>query len=238
VSPQRSNRDQLIEGALRCLERLPAERITARAIADESGANLASIGYHFGSKDDLVTAAVIEGLDRWLDEIERMLGDLESKSAAERFRRASFVISETRQRHTGLAQTFFSALAKAPHDTVVRDQLAEGFRKTRPAVAALLELGEDQAGLDAAGLALAQFYGLLLQALLDPALAIDGDRLQHAQRRLLETTQVIGYPEGQLPTTETMRGDSWIAGSAGDTPQKEKLDHGCAQAQDVACEHP
>lgn len=64
VSPQRSNRDQLVDGALRCLERLPADRVTARVIAYESGANLASIGYHFGSKDDLVTAAVIEGLDR------------------------------------------------------------------------------------------------------------------------------------------------------------------------------
>jgi AcrR family transcriptional regulator len=49
--PQRSNRQRLIEGTLRCLERLPPERITARAIAAESGANLASIGYHFGSMD-------------------------------------------------------------------------------------------------------------------------------------------------------------------------------------------
>jgi AcrR family transcriptional regulator len=188
MSPQRSNHDQLIEGTLRCLERLPAERITARAIADEADANLASIGYHFGSKDELVSAAVVEGLDRWLDEIERMLGDLGSTSAAERFRRASFVIEETRQRHTSLAQTFFAAVAKAPHDALVREQLADGFRKTRPAVAALLELGNDQTGLDAAGLALAQFYGLLLQTLLDPALAIDGDRLQHAQQRLYRVT--------------------------------------------------
>ena len=61
-----------------------------------------------------MTAAVIEGLDRWLDEIERMLGDLRSTTAAERFRRASVVIEETRQRHTGLAQMFFAAMAKAP----------------------------------------------------------------------------------------------------------------------------
>ena len=49
MSPQRSNRQVLLEGALRCVERLPAERITARVIADESGANAASIVYHFGS---------------------------------------------------------------------------------------------------------------------------------------------------------------------------------------------
>jgi len=69
VSPQRSNRRQLIEGTLRCIERLPSERITTRAIAEESDANVASIAYHFGSKDDLVTEAVVEGLDRWLEEI-------------------------------------------------------------------------------------------------------------------------------------------------------------------------
>ena len=56
MSPQRSNRQLLLDGALRCLERLPAEHITARAIADESGANLASIGYHFGSKEALLRA--------------------------------------------------------------------------------------------------------------------------------------------------------------------------------------
>ena len=54
----------------------------------ESGANLASINYHFGSKDDLVTEAVIEGLDRWLEEVASGLGDVESQAPAERYRRA------------------------------------------------------------------------------------------------------------------------------------------------------
>jgi AcrR family transcriptional regulator len=185
MSPQRSNRDQLIDGTLRCLERLPAERITARAIADESGANLASIGYHFGSKDDLVTAAVIEGLDRWLAEVEDNLSALRSGTPAERFRRANAIIEQTRQRHAGLVQNFVAALAKAPHDPRVRQQLAAGFQRTRPTIADLLELGEDQTGSDAAGLVLALFYGLLIQVMLDPTLAIDGNRMDRAQRRML-----------------------------------------------------
>jgi AcrR family transcriptional regulator len=184
MSPQRSNHDQLIEGTIRCLERLPAERITARAIADEAGANLASIGYHFGSKDDLVTAAVIGGLDRWLAEIEHAFVDLQSNTPPERFRKAANVIEETRQRHTGLAQNFFAALGKAPHDSRIREQLAAGFHRTRSSVSALFELGHDRTGNDAAGVALAQFYGLLLQVLLDPLLAIEGERLESAQQRL------------------------------------------------------
>jgi hypothetical protein len=41
--------------------------------------------------------------------------------------------------------------------------------------------------------------------------------------------QATGYPEEQLPPQDT---------SCGSTPEQEMLDHGRAQAQDVALEHP
>jgi AcrR family transcriptional regulator len=185
VSPQHSNRANLIEGTLRCLERLPPERITARAIAEVSGANLASIAYHFGSKDDLVTEAAIAGLDRWLVEIDAGLDDLPERAPAARFRRAFEAVETSRRRHTGLARNYVAALAKGQHDPRLRETLAEGFRHSRPNVAAVLGLGDDQAGLDAAGLVLSLFHGLLLQVLLDPALAIAGKRMERAQTRLL-----------------------------------------------------
>ena len=184
MSPQRSNRTELLEGTLRCLERLPPEQVTARAIAAESGANLASIAYHFGSKDDLVTEAVILGLDRWLAEVDRALAALPADTPAERLTRAAEVIERTRRRHAGLARNFLGALAKAQHDPRVAQLLAEGFRKTRPTLAAVLDLGGDQAALDAAGLVHSWFTGLLFQQLLDPELGIEGDRLEAAKRRL------------------------------------------------------
>ena len=184
MSPQRSNRSHLIEGTLRCLERLPPERITARAIAAEAGANIASITYHFGSKDNLLTTAVIEGLDRWLADIADRLDDLAARTPEARFRRAAAIIEESRQRHAGLARNFIGALARAQHDQQLRELLAKGFRDTRPNLATVLGLGDDQAGLDTAGLVLSLFHGLLIQTLLDPALAIDGDRMKAAQIRL------------------------------------------------------
>ena len=186
MSPQRSSRQKLLDGALRCLERLPLDRITARAIADESGANLASIAYHFQSKDALITAAVIEGLDRWLAEIERALAAVRSGSPAGRFRKANTVVEQTRRHHGGLVRSFVAALAMAQHDPVVRDQLADGFRRTRPAVAELLGLSDDRAGNDAAGLALAMFYGQLLQVQTDPDLAVTGARFDRALSRLFD----------------------------------------------------
>jgi AcrR family transcriptional regulator len=194
VSPQRSNRQQLLEGTLRCLERMPPESITARAIADESGANLASIGYHFGSKDELVTEAVITGLDRWLEQVATRLEHLEPQAPPTRLRRAGEVIEATRRQHAGLARTFLLALAKAQHDPRVRDRLAAGFRRTRPALAALLGLGDDQASEDAAGLVLALFDGLLFQTLLDPDLAIEGRRMHDAQARLRDLLPATTTP--------------------------------------------
>jgi AcrR family transcriptional regulator len=184
VSPQRSNRAQLIDGTLRCLERLPPERVTARVIARESGANLASITYHFGSKDGLVTEAVIAGLDRWLAELAKAMDDGRGQDPAQRFRLAWEAVEASRRHHSGLAATFVTALARAQHDLPVRETLAAGFRRTRPEVAALLALGPDRTGEDAAGLVLALFYGLLLQSLLDPGLAIEGERMAEAQARL------------------------------------------------------
>lgn len=182
--PQRSNRRQLIEGTLRCLERLPPERVTARVIAQEAGANLASITYHFGSKENLVTEAVIEGLDRWLAEVTGGLSEFAAADPAARFRRAAAAVEASRARHLGLARNFVAALARAQHVPRVRETLAAGFHRTRPALAVLLGLGEDQAGQDAAALVLALFDGWLLQAMLDPALVVDGDRMQQAQARL------------------------------------------------------
>src|SRR2546430_13970273 len=56
---QPSHRDQLIKGAMKCLQTKGYARTTARDIAAASEANLASIGYHFGSKEALLNEAMI-----------------------------------------------------------------------------------------------------------------------------------------------------------------------------------
>jgi hypothetical protein len=131
-----------------------------------------------------VTAAVVEGLDRWLEEIANALGDLDAQSPPERLRAAMAVVETTRARHEGLARNFLGALSRAQHDARVQHLLSEGFRHTRPNVAGVLDLGDDQAAEDAAGLVHSLFTGLLFQTLLDPGLAIDGDRMELALTRL------------------------------------------------------
>jgi AcrR family transcriptional regulator len=185
VSPQRSNRQALLDGALRCLARMPADQITARMIAHESGANLASIGYHFESKDGLLTAAVIEGLDRWLDQIEARLaeGPPRRRSGA-RFRQAVDIVEQTRHEHETTAAAFVAALVRGQHDSVVAQRLTEGFMRTRPRVAELLGLGGDRPGIDAGAVMHSLFTGLLVQSLLSEELALDGTRTEAALKRI------------------------------------------------------
>jgi AcrR family transcriptional regulator len=159
--------------------------VTARAISEESGANLASINYHFGSKDNLLTAAVIEGLDRWLVDISERMGELESVAPRERLSRAARTVEPGDRSRTGLAQNFMIALARAQHDTTIRKMLTDGVRRTRPAVTQLIGLGDDDTGQHAGGLLLAMFYGLLFQVLLDPELALEGIQTERALERLL-----------------------------------------------------
>jgi hypothetical protein len=86
-----------------------------------------------------------------------------------------------------LARAYLAALAMSPHDEAVRLTLAEGFRHARPALAAVLGLGDDAAGADAAGLLLSMFHGMLVQAMLDEQLAIDGARFESGLARMRAT---------------------------------------------------
>jgi AcrR family transcriptional regulator len=184
MSPQPSNRTALVEGALRCIERLPPERVTARAISSEAGANPASIAYHFGSKDELVTEAAILGLDRWLEDIDDLLAGIDSEPAATRLGRAAAAVEASGAGREGLARTFVTCMARAPHEPRVRELLVAGFQRTRPALARVLGLGDDLAGEDAAGLALSLFHGLLVQSVVGSELAIEGPRMDAALTRL------------------------------------------------------
>lgn len=59
------NREDLLAGAKRCLFDKGFARTTARDIATASGVSLAAIGYHFGTKEALLTAALQEAIADW-----------------------------------------------------------------------------------------------------------------------------------------------------------------------------
>ncbi|MBD8080029.1 TetR/AcrR family transcriptional regulator [Cellulosimicrobium arenosum] len=56
------NREDLLAGARQVILERGVARATARDIASTAGVSLAAIGYHFGSKEKLITAALVESL--------------------------------------------------------------------------------------------------------------------------------------------------------------------------------
>lgn len=81
------NREDLLAGAKRCLYEKGYQATSARDIATAAGTSLAAIGYHFGGKEALLNAALVEASKEWGDELERALAaDLDPDlTPAERF---------------------------------------------------------------------------------------------------------------------------------------------------------
>jgi AcrR family transcriptional regulator len=154
------HREDLLEGAKRCLYERGYARTTARDIVAASGTNLASIGYHFGSKDKLLVAAMMEGFEEFAAELERLLGDvggLESWLEA-------VIESYTTHRHVWAAS--FDAFVQAEHTPEVREALASGYELARRTLASKI-LGDESAS-EVGSLLLALQAGLAAQWLLDP----------------------------------------------------------------------
>jgi AcrR family transcriptional regulator len=174
VSARPSNRDALIEGALRCLQEQGYAAVRTRDIAAAADANLASIGYHFGSKDELLGQALREGFRRWLAEFAAFATATEPAPPREWFPRLAGALRASLERQRSLALAFLEAVAHAPRDEGLREALAESYREARDALVSLLGLGEDGIGRGLASSLVATFDGLLIQWLIDPR-AIPGD---------------------------------------------------------------
>lgn len=72
--PGMGNREDLLAGARRCLVEKGWARTTIRDItAAAGGVSMAAIGYHFGSREALLNAALIEAIDEWGTETGRTL---------------------------------------------------------------------------------------------------------------------------------------------------------------------
>jgi AcrR family transcriptional regulator len=70
------NREDLLAGARQVILERGVAKATARDIAAAAGVSLAAIGYHFGSKDELVSAALTESLGSGIgDEMEAVVDE-------------------------------------------------------------------------------------------------------------------------------------------------------------------
>lgn len=67
------HREDLLVGAKRCLYEKGYARTTARDLVAASGTNLGSIGYHYGSKEALLDAALLDAVGEMNDALLRLI---------------------------------------------------------------------------------------------------------------------------------------------------------------------
>lgn len=194
------HREDLFEGAKRCLLARGFARTTARDIVKESGTNLASIGYHYGSKDALLAQAYVALVEEVGDAFE---GDGTVDAAApgslERFERVWSNIIGTMKDPGSIWRLSMEVLALGDRLPEVRERLGVAQREAGRGLIPLLMGGSEEDVSDEEADTLGQFYvtlmtGLIAQWTFDPKSAPDGAQLTAGLRRVIEAAATDGAP--------------------------------------------
>ncbi|GAA2538391.1 TetR/AcrR family transcriptional regulator [Winogradskya consettensis] len=183
-------REKLLEGAKRCLSERGYAHTTARDIvAASDGANLGSIGYHYGSTQGLLNAAMLSAIEEWGDAVGAALatggGDEYGDPLVSYWRRTLSTL-ET-HRATWLAS--IEAMIQSEHSPELRGQIADGMQQGRSGLAAMLT-GREEEGLDdgtvrsVGSVAMALMSGVMIQWLIDPARAPSAEQVAAGIRAL------------------------------------------------------
>jgi AcrR family transcriptional regulator len=177
------NREELLAGAKRCLRSKGFARTTARDIASAAGVSLAAIGYHFGSKEALLTQGLVEATGEWVDELARVLAsDLDATATyMERFELTWTRLLGLFEAHRQLWAANFEISPYIDTMPEVRQVMAAAQQEARLGLARLF-LGIDceldpKAAQDAGALYYAMLAGVMTQWLVDPARAPSASEL-------------------------------------------------------------
>lgn len=197
------NRDELLAGAKRCLRSKGFARTTARDIASAAGVSLAAIGYHFGSKEALLTQALVEATGEWVDELAHILAsDLNATTTPmERFELTWRRLLELFGAHRQLWAANFEISPYIDTMPEVRGVMATAQQQARLGLARLF-LGIDDAldpksAQDAGALYYAMLAGVMTQWLVDPEHAPSARELANGLRIVISggTEKRIGSGE-------------------------------------------
>jgi AcrR family transcriptional regulator len=174
-NPRGETRARLLEATIRTIQERGRSGATARAIASASDANLGSIVYYFGSKEELVDEALATAGKRWTELVKANgFASASGKRVDERLASSLSAFIGSLADNRPLAGAFLEALASVDRSPSVLSALRQSYGELRDAVAegngggtAALGLG-NEAGEAVAGAVVALFDGLLIQWLLEP----------------------------------------------------------------------
>lgn len=186
------HRDDLLEGAKRCLLEKGFVSTTARDIVKESGTNLASIGYHYGSKDALLVeafVALVEKAGGGFDEAPAGEGGAKGGSL-ERFEQVWSNILRGFPESRSIWMLTFEVITQGERLAGVRDLLVKAQREGRSGLAAVFTGIEESVIPDDVVENEGRLYatllnGLMVQWLFDPESATTAEQLTESMRRVM-----------------------------------------------------
>jgi AcrR family transcriptional regulator len=141
------SRAKLLSAAMRCLRDKGYARTTARDLAAASGANLASIGYHFGSKDALLNQALADAMVAWTDDIVRRASVDEEAGTAERLERSLAGMVDRFEELEPYLISFVEAFPQAVRSDDLRERMATAYREARSAGAEQIRSSLEREGV-------------------------------------------------------------------------------------------
>ena len=191
------NREALLAGAQRCLYEKGYARTTARDIAAASGVSLAAIGYHFGSVEALLNAAMMQAIGEWGEQVQRALAaDADHYAAMEPLERFAAIwtrILDTFETQRPLWIATVEVVAQAERAPEVRAFLAEALQQGRLGLAEIFQgidpVSDEHAAWLVGSLYQALMSGVVVQWLADPVRAPSGTDLANALRIITETVK-------------------------------------------------
>ncbi|MBZ2196968.1 TetR/AcrR family transcriptional regulator [Occultella gossypii] len=158
------NREDLLAAAKGSLFEKGYTRTTARDLASAAGVSLSAIGYHFGSKDQLLTVALRQAVEEWSDDLASALAAGDEATPSQRFEETWRHILASFASNGRLWAVQFELLGSLDHQPELRAAFAEANEQAREALAVLV--GVDVPGVG--GLYHALIGGLAAQWLVDP----------------------------------------------------------------------
>lgn len=193
------HRERLLAAAMDCLRERGYARTTARDLVAASGTNLASIGYHFGSKEALLNEAIAEGCRAWAAEVERAVVGPGRAGALEQLERSLEATVGRFEELRPFLVAFAEAFPQALRSPELRESLAAAYQDVRRATLEMVRgsLAADGIELDdadgevIASLLVAACDGLMLQWLIDPERVPSPHDIARAFRELGEEVAAV-----------------------------------------------
>lgn len=180
--PENPNKAALLQAAKKLVGERGFAGTSVRDLVAASGTNQAAVNYHFGSREELLTQAVLESFLEWTDRLGAVEANPGDGPVGQLLASMSTMLGDIQDAEP-LFAGFLEALLQARRSPRLREELADHYREQRRRVGEQVAAAVGAETIPArtveviASLLIAVVDGLQLQSLLDPESVPDAKEL-------------------------------------------------------------